>query len=196
MSGAAAQPRRPRRLERGVVMNTLHAGALVLEPQVERHAEAMFEVLSDPAIYEFENEPPGTVAALAQRYAKLESRTSPDGTEAWLNWVVRLPGGELAGFMQATVLAGGRAYVAYQLASRHWRRGIASAALEAVLRELAAHHAVRDAFAVLKAANQRSLGLLTKLGFAPLPPAARAPWAVEAGEITVHKALQQPSRAG
>ncbi|MBL8345472.1 MAG: GNAT family N-acetyltransferase [Rubrivivax sp.] len=171
-------------------MNTLHAAHLVLEPQLASHAVDMFAVLSDAAIYEFESEPPPSAAALAQRYAMLESRLSPDGTEQWLNWVVRLPGGELAGFMQATVLVGGRAYVAYQLASRFWRRGIASTALEAVLQELAAHYGVRDAFAVLKAANQRSVGLLAKLGFRPLPPAARAPWAQEADEVTVHRALR------
>ena len=171
-------------------MNTLRAGSLVLEPQLEGHAADMFAVLSDPAIYEFESEPPPSVAVLGQRYAMLESRLSPDGSEQWLNWVIRLPGGELAGFMQATVLVGGRAYVAYELASRFWRQGIASTALEAVLQELASHYGVRDAFAVLKAVNHRSLSLLAKLGFKPLPPAARAPWAPEVDEITVHRALQ------
>jgi [ribosomal protein S5]-alanine N-acetyltransferase len=171
-------------------LNTLHAGPLVLEPQTESHAVDMFAVLSDPAIYEFESEPPPSVAALAERFARLESRRSPDGTEQWLNWVIRLPGGELAGFMQATVLAGGRAYVAYELASRYWRQGIASTALEAMLQELAAHYGVRDAFATLKAINHRSLGLLDKLGFRPLPPAARPPWTQEEDEITVQRALR------
>jgi len=171
-------------------LRTLNAGLLVLEPQLESHAAEMFGVLSDPAIYEFESEPPPSVAALRQRYALLESRVSPDGTERWLNWVVRLPGGELAGFMQATVLVGGRAYVAYELASRFWRQGIASTALGAVLQELASHYGVRDAFAVLKAINHRSLGLLAKLGFKSLPPAARAPWAQQTDEVTLHKALQ------
>lgn len=171
-------------------LNTLQAGTLVLEPQLERHAGEMFAVLSDPAIYEFESDPPTSAAVLAQRYAMLESRLSPDGTEQWLNWVIRLPGGELAGFVQATVLVGGRAYVANELASRFWRQGIASTALEAVLQELAARYGVRDAFAVLKATNHRSLGLLAKRGFKPLAPAARAPWAQEADELTLHRALR------
>lgn len=170
-------------------MNTLRTGALLLEPQLASHAAEMFAVLSDLAIYEFENEPPLDVSTLQQRYAKLESRTSLDGTEQWLNWVVRLPSGELAGYVQATVLVGGRAYVAYELASRFWRRGIASTAVAAVLEELASRYFVRDTFAVLKAANYRSLGLLNKLGFAPLPPAARPPWAPEPDEVVVRKAL-------
>jgi RimJ/RimL family protein N-acetyltransferase len=148
-------------------MNTLHAPPLVLEPQVAAHAREMFAVLIDPAIYEFENEPPASEDSLAARYAKLESRRSPDGSQAWLNWVVRLPSGTLAGYVQATVLAGGTARVAYELGSAHWRRGIGSKAVAAVLAELRDHHAVTLAAAVLKARNHRSLGLLRKLGFEP-----------------------------
>jgi hypothetical protein len=75
----------------------------VLEPQTVAHAEEMFEVLSDPAIYEFENEPPESLEWLRERYRKLETRRSADGTQHWLNWVIRLPTSELAGYVQATV---------------------------------------------------------------------------------------------
>jgi [ribosomal protein S5]-alanine N-acetyltransferase len=84
-------------------MRTLFAGDLRLEPQVAAHAEAMFVVLRDPAIYEFENEPPWSVDEVRERFTELESRRSPNGQEQWLNWVVRLPSGELAGYVQATI---------------------------------------------------------------------------------------------
>lgn len=42
----------------------------MLEPQVAAHASEMFDVLSDPAIYEFENEPPPSEAWLVERYAR------------------------------------------------------------------------------------------------------------------------------
>ena len=42
-------------------MQAIRADRLMLEPQVAAHAEEMFRVLSDPAIYEHENEPPATV---------------------------------------------------------------------------------------------------------------------------------------
>jgi ribosomal-protein-alanine N-acetyltransferase len=92
---------------------------------VVAHAGEMFAVLSDAAIYEFENEPPPSEDWLAQRYALLESRGSADGNEKWLNWVVRLPSGELAGYVQGTVLQSGSSYVAYEtgqslLASWDW----------------------------------------------------------------------------
>lgn len=169
-------------------MHTLQAGALRLEPLLASHAPEMFAVLSDPAIYEFENAPPRTVAVLRAWYADLESRRSADGREHWLNWVVRLPSGELAGYLQATVLAdGAAAYLAYELASRHWRRGIASTALPAVMQELATHYGVREAFAVLKATNFRSRGLLLKLGFAPVVAPAQAPWPPEPDEIVMRR---------
>ena len=78
-------------------MNTIRAGALVLEPQMAAHAAEMFELLADTAIYEFENAPPESLAWLQRRFARLETRVSPDGQQQWLNWVVRLPSRELAG---------------------------------------------------------------------------------------------------
>ena len=167
-------------------MNTLHARHLRLEPLLASHAEEMFAVLSDPAIYEFENQPPQDVTRLRTWYAQLESRTSADGQQHWLNWLVRLPSGEAAGYVQATVLSRGAAYVAYELGSRYWRQGIASTALAAVIDELRSAYGVSDLYAVLKTANYRSLGLLRKFGFAPVRAPAQAPWVPEHDETTLH----------
>src|SRR3954469_245445 len=109
-------------------MRELRTPRLVLEPQVEAHADAMFELLSDPAIYEYENEPPESLAWLRGRFRKLESRASGDGTEQWLNWVVRFDR-DLAGYVQATIHADRRAGIAYVFASRHWGRGLAREAV-------------------------------------------------------------------
>jgi [ribosomal protein S5]-alanine N-acetyltransferase len=125
----------------------------------------MFRVLSDPAIYEFENAPPASEAWLRERFSRLEVRRSADGTQEWLNWVVRLPSGELGGYVQATVIQPHTSLVAYELASRYWRRGIGGSAVRAVLEELASQYAVRSFVAVLKANNFRSLALLLQLGF-------------------------------
>lgn len=146
-------------------MNSFRAGPLVLEPQIAAHAAEMFDVLSDPAIYEFENSPPESLAWLAERFAKLESRVSPDGAEQWLNWVVRLPSGALAGYVQATIAADRTALIAYELASRFWRQGIGSAAVNGMLKELAVNYGVCTFVATLKERNHRSLALLRSLGF-------------------------------
>lgn len=126
----------------------------------------MFGVLTDPAIYEFENQPPPSEEWLARRYKLLESRVSPDGTEQWLNWVVRLPTGELAGYVQATVFASGASCVAYELNSRFWRQGIGTSAVEAMLEDLRSTYSVHTFVAVFKHANYRSVALLARLGFA------------------------------
>jgi RimJ/RimL family protein N-acetyltransferase len=148
-------------------LNTLRAPLCTLEPLTARHAPEMFVVLGDPAIYEFENEPPASEEWLERRYRFLEGRASPDGTQQWLNWVVRLPGGEAAGYVQATIHASGEASVAYELNSRYWRRGIAGSAVRVMLAELETTYSVRVFLAILKVANYRSMALLRSLGFTP-----------------------------
>lgn len=154
-----------------VSMRTIVLEGFRLEPQLATHADEMFVVLSDPAIYEFENQPPASLEALRHRYALLESRGSPDGSEQWFNWVLRLDDGRAAGYLQATLYAGARADIAYELASAHWGRGLAARAVQAMIDELATHHGVRHLSAMLKRANHRSLRLLQRLGFVASSPA-------------------------
>lgn len=164
-------------------MRTIATARLALEPQVAAHADEMFVVLADPAIYEHENEPPASVEWLRERYRRLESRRSPDGREWWLNWVLRLPSLQLAGYVQATVYPDERAAIAYELASRHWGQGLAQEAVRAMIAELVATYGVRRLTAVLKATNRRSLLLLERLGFAPGAPELHAALGVEPDEL-------------
>lgn len=164
---------------------------LTLEPQTAAHAEEMFAVLRDPAIYEHENAPPPSVGWLRERLRRLESRTSPDGTERWLNWVIRVPGAGLVGYVQATVRADGDAAIAYVLSSAHWGRGVARRAVEAMIAELAARHGVRSLSAVLKRENLRSLRLLERLGFSPASPEERAARRVEPDELLMVRGIER-----
>ena len=160
-------------------MRTLTTARLVLEPQVAAHADAMFAVLSDPAIYAYENAPPASLAWLRERYRKLESRASPDGSERWLNWVLRTSDGALIGYVQATV-ASDAAGIAYEMGSAWWGRGLAQEAVAAMLDELAGAYGVRTFTAVAKGANVRSRALLARLGFAQ---AAAATGEIEDDEV-------------
>lgn len=150
-------------------MRVLENTLVRLEPQVAGHAEQMFEVLGDPAIYAHENEPPPSVEWLSTRFRALESRLSPDGTERWLNWVVRLPSSELIGYVQATVYPSRRAAIAYVLNSRHWGKGLATAAVELMVAELVSGYGATTLIAVLKRTNRRSHRLLERLGFSIAP---------------------------
>ena len=177
-------------------MNTLRSPICTLEPMVEAHAPEMFEVLSDPAIYDFENVPPPSVERLAEGFRRRESRVSPDGCEQWLNWAIRLQSGELAGYVQATVLASGESYIAYEMSSRFWRRGIGSAAVTAMMSELASHYHVHTFVAVLKTRNFRSVALLSHLGFSPAIVAQLAKFEPEADErVMVRRATVSAASA-
>lgn len=142
-------------------------------------------MLSDPAIYEFENAPPASELWLAHRYQMLERRCSPDGTEKWLNWAIRLTGGALAGYVQATVPPSGEARIAYELGSRYWRQGIGSSAVTAMLDELQCEYGVHAYAAVLKIANFRSMGLLRSLGFLRASPQEQARFGCEPDELAM-----------
>ena len=168
-------------------MRSIATPVLTLVPQVAAHAEEMFAVLSDPAIYAYENEPPPTVDWLRTRFTALESRQSRDGAEQWLNWVLRLPTTELIGYVQATVHPEGRAGIAYILSSRYWGRSLAYAAVDTMLGELSATYAVRHFTAALKRRNLRSHRLLERLGFALASPRLHRELGTEADEWLMHR---------
>jgi ribosomal-protein-alanine N-acetyltransferase len=160
---------------------------LTLDPQRAEHAAEMFAVLGDPAIYEHENEPPPSLEWLRARFARLESGRSTDGREQWLNWVIRVPEGGLIGYVQATVREDRRATIAYVLSSRHWGRGMARRAVEAMMAELTQRHGVRGFDAVLKQGNERSMRLLERLGFSLAGPAAHGAAGVDDDEALMQK---------
>jgi ribosomal-protein-alanine N-acetyltransferase len=173
-------------------MRTVVTPDFTLEPQLADHAGEMFALLADPALYAFENEPPPSVDWLRERFTRLESKRSPDGSQQWLNWVIRLPTSELAGYVQATVHADGRAAIAYVLGSAYWGRGLASKSVQAMLDELTKHHDVLRFSAVFKRENQRSQRLLERLGFQFASPQDAALWDVEAGEWVMERAGAPP----
>ena len=164
-------------------MRVIETPRFTLEPQIAAHAEEMFMVLSDPAIYEYENQPPPSIEWLRTRFAKLETRLSADGHEQWLNWVIRVPTSELIGYVQATVRPGGHAAIAYELSSAYWGRGLGRSAVKAMISELVDHYKVHSLLAVLKRDNFRSVRLLERLGFSLASPEQHVAHKAEAGEV-------------
>ena len=148
------------------LMQSLEADGLLLEPQVAGHAEAMFALLSDPGLYRWlDDAPPADVASLRARYQRLETRKSADGRQQWLNWIVRRPGQPPLGYLQATVLEDGSAWVAYLLASAYQGQGIATRATAAMLAHLEEAYGARRLLANVEAENGPSIRLLQRLGF-------------------------------
>jgi RimJ/RimL family protein N-acetyltransferase len=147
----------------------LHGARLHLEPLATRHAPAMFAAIADPALYTYiDHGPPASVAHLQSVYRRLQGRQSADGSELWLNWVLFGPDHPPAaplGYVQASVLADGRSWVAYLLTRSAWGRGYATEAMQAVLRHLFGPLQVRLAMAQLEQDNLRSIALVQRLGF-------------------------------
>jgi RimJ/RimL family protein N-acetyltransferase len=154
-------------------MRAIDAGTLTLEPQLREHADFFFNDPATTEIYTYENAPPPSIDWLRTRYEKLESRQSADGAEQWLNWVIRIKGNGLIGYVQATLRRDGSAAIAYEMSSAHWGQGLGRHATEAMIAELIEHYRITMLFAVAKRGNFRSLRMLERLGFASGGPSAQ-----------------------
>lgn len=116
---------------------------LTLEPLAVAHADAMVSVLAEPDMYAFTGGTPPTRDDLERRYRKQSAGRSPDGTQGWLNWVLRITAsGALAGTVQATVDRHDDdvvAAIAWVVARREQGRGYAGEAATAMASWLRAH---------------------------------------------------------
>jgi RimJ/RimL family protein N-acetyltransferase len=110
------------------------AGARVcLEPLRVEHAEEMARVLDDPDLHTFIGGQPASVAELRSRYADQVMGYSADGSQRWLNWVVRNADAQVVGFVQATVSGQDhqpRADVAWVIGTAYQRCGYAREAAQ------------------------------------------------------------------
>jgi RimJ/RimL family protein N-acetyltransferase len=155
---AAAEPARP----------VLRTPRLRLEPLRVDHAEEMTPVLADPGLYVFTGGEPPTTAVLDERYTAQVRGSSPDGSEAWRNWVVRLAEtGEAIGYVQATITpAEARADVAWVI-GQHWQgRGYATEASLGMVAALA-DEGVATITAHILAENAPSERVAKRIGLAP-----------------------------
>ncbi len=141
------------------------AAAVALEALRIDHAEEMWRVLADPALYEFTGGEPPSRDVLAERY-RAQVAGSPRAGERWHNWIVRRTDtGEAIGFVQATV-DDGAADLAWLIGTGHQGQGFARAAVEAMIDELVA--AGIDRFgAHIHRRHRRSQRLAAAVGFVP-----------------------------
>ena len=140
---------------------------LLLEPLIVAHAAEIYDLLQDDRLYRFiPQDPPRSLDELQARYDRLSGRLSPDGTEGWLNWVMRLRGSTAcAGTLQATVLADRTAYVAYTVFVPQQRRGFATEGIARMIEHLVADHDAVVMAAEVDTRNVASIALLERLGF-------------------------------
>ncbi|EFE76631.1 GNAT family N-acetyltransferase [Streptomyces filamentosus] len=146
---------------------TARLDALPLEPA---YAEEMAAVLADPALYAFTGGEPPAPAALRVRYER-QCAGSPDPGERWWNWVLRVredgeAGGELAGYVQATV-RGPRAEIAWVVGTPWQGRGYASEAAQGLAAHLASAGGVRELVAHIHPDHAASAAVAVAAGLGP-----------------------------
>ncbi len=77
---------------------------LDLEPPRVDHAQEMAPLLDDPGLHAFIGGQPASAGELEVRYRRQVVGVSPDGSQRWLNWVLRCrQDGRAVGTVQATV---------------------------------------------------------------------------------------------
>ena len=115
-------------------LEIIKTNRLRLSPLIAQHAKAMFPILSDKGLYKFTGEePPFSEIDLQEKYRKLESRKSPNGTERWLNWLVSLVQNDVPiGYVQTTISQSG-ADIAWVIGSQWQGNGYASEAAIALV---------------------------------------------------------------
>ncbi len=153
-------------------VKTLETERLLLEPLFPEHATLLFEGLADERLYRFiPSDPPESLEALETRYRKLSSRRSPDSSEAWLNFAMRLreegtrPKATYVGTLETTVFPERCAYLAYTVFFQFWRRGYAKEGCARMLTHLLEEQGVRVVAAEMDTRNAASIGLVESLGF-------------------------------
>ncbi len=143
---------------------------LDLEPAEAQHAAELAPLLDDMALHEFTGGAPLSQAALAARYARLASRRSPDGSQLWGNWVIRVRAtGTAAGTVQATIPAGGpgtgTAEVAWVVVRRFQGHGYAKEAARSLVASL--HQAGWTVIAHIHPGHLASQGVARAAGLSP-----------------------------
>ena len=146
---------------------------LTLEPLRVDHAEEMTPVLADPSLYGFTGGTPPTLDELRARYQRQATGRSPDGAEAWLNWIARRrDDGQAVGFVQAAIAsdppppAPVTAVLAWVFGAAFQGQGYAREATGALAGWLQ-HIGVERLVAYINAEHAASMGVARGLGLAP-----------------------------
>jgi RimJ/RimL family protein N-acetyltransferase len=140
---------------------------LALDPLRVEDAEEMAPLLADAQLHTYIGGSPAAVDELRDRYRRQVRGRSPDGSQRWLNWVVRRrDSGHAVGTVQATISVQDDtsvAEVAWVVATRYQRRGYAPEAAAEMLRWLR-QHGVAVVVAYVHPEHDASIAVARALG--------------------------------
>jgi ribosomal-protein-alanine N-acetyltransferase len=143
------------------------APTLTFEWLEETHADALYDGFRDEQVSQYTAEKlRGSLADMRQEFAEFHAGAPPGRQEIWMNWVIReTPSQQLVGTLQATAFAQGVLWIGYKLVRAAWGRGIATAAVQWLLQELAPHYPGKSVLAAADSRNLASVRVLQKCGF-------------------------------
>lgn len=148
----------------------LESERLELEPLRAEHADEMAPLLDDPRLHAFIGGNPPTAAELRSRYERQAAGRSPDGSQRWLNWIVRRrEDTQAVGAVQATVSEReGRltAEVAWVTGTPQQRRGYAREAAQVMVAWLE-RQGVEAVIAHVHPRHQASMAIAAAVGLTP-----------------------------
>ena len=134
-------------------------------------------MLADEQLYRFTGGHPPALVELQARYRLWATGHSPDGSEEWLNWIVRLAhDGRAIGTLQATIAGdGGRADIAWVIGLPWQGHGYASEAARSLAAALT-ERGIKTLTAHIHPDHQSSAAVARRAGLRPTN-------ALEDGEI-------------
>ncbi len=143
---------------------------LFLEPLAVEHSAEMTALLDDPLLHIYTGGEPLSAVDLRAQYVRQAVGQSTDGSERWLNWIVRRREDHRAvGYVQATAtLANGQpsADVAWVIGSRFQHHGYAKDAAQLMVNWLGLQ-GVRVITAHIHPGHQASSAVASHLGLQP-----------------------------
>jgi RimJ/RimL family protein N-acetyltransferase len=141
-----------------------------LEPLRVEHAQEIAPLLDDPGLHVFIGGEPASLPELRDRYRRQVVGHSPDGSQRWLNWIVRrLDDGAAVGTVQATVVSDAEsitAEVAWVVGTAYQGSGYAQEAAATMVAWLRRHH-VTVIVAHVHADHRSSAAVARALGLTP-----------------------------
>lgn len=120
--------------------SNIRTSRLILRPVRKSDAWMLHQVLADEELYSFVGGEPPSLGVMERRLAQWQLGHSPDWSELWLNWTIRLAAKkELLGYVQATVAGPNAMTLAYLLGTAWQGQGFASEGVRAVLQWVEEH---------------------------------------------------------
>lgn len=145
----------------------LYTARLELEPLQVHHAAILFDSLQDERIYKhFPKSPLNSLEELANRYAKLVTRKSPDSKKVWLNWAIKLnDSSDYIGVLDCEIREDKTATFGYILFPPYWGKGYCTEACFRILEVIFSTYEVKRIIVEIEVNNIKSIRVIEKLGF-------------------------------